>query len=728
MAATSPVGNVQGNSTNTTNAHHIHTRSTISSDLSYRLANTLRFGEYTPTFVMEGVETDQIPLYTSDSIDSLSLDAPLKGQVRKIKESFMVPDMAILPFAWDRIYVQPSSGDDVPQDANCVITNFQADISAVINSVWTTMGSSANIPSSPSASNVGAWYTAALRALVLTEYFYSHGSLLNVMGYKLASHCFCYKDGVNGTVFFDTVFDDFITTLFSPVFKITVSIPGSTQPRIFNGLSPDAQTGVSVRDYAPFRALLELFRENPACSITSVVNAAGTWSDISSAMTTAAGMFRLTPLIEIPAVNSADELASDVTALQPGALNYKRLAAYQMVCWHYYSNSRLDALYTADLYRQYFSNLFSNMIDRQASSVSASVLSAATHYSYNGMSLPYDWLSGHLYGLLSMYSFANLTTPTPITPSYTSLSASIDNVLDIFPYRMAAFAALFSFRRSLRYNDYFVGSRPRPLAPINTDVAVDQNMVSVIDITRSIQAQRFGNSIMRTGSKIENYVKSITGRAPSPDYHNPFFLTRETETIFGDEVQNTGEAQTTEAQSRTATLRSNAGRYHYTFHNDDRHTCTYMQIVHFDFPRFYCSTIERQFLHIDRFDMFNPDFQFIGDQPVYGVELGYGNGASIPLTFGYQTRDMEYKQRFDQAAGGFVNNLPGWILTDNIQRSMQITSLDSDFIRSYNSEFDQFYLALTGYSLGTYFHFIMITNNNVVDAKRMMALDPQILA
>ena len=91
------------------------------------------------------------------------------------------------------------------------------------------------------------------------------------------------------------------------------------------------------------------------------------------------------------------------------------------------------------------------------------------------------------------------------------------------------------------------------------------------------------------------------------------------------------------------------------------HPCIYLQIISFDIRRAYTRSVDRQMLHIDRFDMFNPDFQYIGDQPVYGVELGYADAlSSIPEVFAYQSRDMEYKQRFDVASGAFAaDNLPG---------------------------------------------------------------------
>lgn len=685
-----PKGIVQSNPANNTQGRHNRSFSTFDESLSYTKYNTLRFGEYTPSFEMEGVPTDEVSVNSKDLIDSLSLNAPFKGQIRKIKESFSVPLMAILPRNWDLIYTQPSNGDDVPQNANCVIFNFPARVFAM----WRTyLGYTFDLAPATFGNNADTalFYTSLLRVMILGEYFYSHGSLLNVSGYKMSAQ-FRYLNTDRTKVYsYDQWFDMVCAKYFSTVSGLTVMNPDGTIKGQYRGLSAD------VGDYhfqKSFRDLLSDFRENPALYI-SVINV-GDAPDGSDELT-AANFVNVTPIVE--------QDIEDVTALSSDACNLSRILAYQLVCAHFYSNSSIDFIYSAELYRQYMSDLLDG----------AQVYSELdlTSFEWNGHYLQYDVLSG--------YFLTQLFAPV-LASSWSSTSLSNP----VFAH-LAAFSAIFGYRRSLRYGDYFVGARPRPLAPVNTDVSVNNNMVSVVNITRNIQAQRFANAVMRSRSKIEEYVKSLFGKAPAPDYHNPFFLTRQTEMVFGDDVQNTAEGQTTEANSRTANFSSMVDNHTFTFHNDDSHPCIYMQIISFDIRRAYTRSVDRHFLHIDRYDMFNPDFQYIGDQPVYGIELGYPYNGRIPSIFAYQTRDQEYKQRFDVASGGFVENLPGWILTDNFRSFDEVQNIDPDFIRSYQTELDQFYLSLTGFSLGSYFHFICITRNNI-SAKRPMAVDPQILA
>lgn len=716
-------GVVMTNHANKVEGKHIHNYSTFTDTLSYRLYNTLRFGDYTPSFVMEGVERDSISVNTRDIIDSLSLKAPFKGSIRKIKESFMVPNMAILPRNWDLIYAQPSNGDDVPKDANCVIFDF----SKKFSTLWLSFlaGAPSALSSASTPQDFANFLTGLVRLLVLGEYVYSNGCLLNVCGAKYSRDFKCYHESLPHSSY-DEYFDFIISRAFSGIRSFVVNFQNGSQSisKRFKGLSSEEMPNGSLTN--SFRSFLELFRENPTAKfmpeffIESQFWAAGEVGYMNEGLTDymtyiqsellgasgTEGVLAQTPTFYY--TRSVDEPFDDeLKEMNPNTLNLSRILAYQLVCAHYYTNSSIDFVYSAELYRQYVRSFVSYLEPTNN-----------VFFTINGYSHEYDILSGKR---LSFALFTTINTQSENT--FYKLSTSIG----VLPRSLSLYAAIFAFRKSLRYGDYFVGSRPRPLAPINTDVSVNNNMVSVIDITKSIQAQRFANAVMRSRSKIEEYVESLFGKRPAPDYHNPFFLSRETEVIYGDEVQNTAEGQISNPNSRTANLASNNGQFTFTFHNDDMHPCIYLQIISFDIKRAYTRTIERQFMHVDRYDMFNPDFQYIGDQPIYGTELGYLFGTSYPAVFGYQTRDEEYKQRFDQASGGFVENLPGWILTDRDASIQSVGVLDPDFIRSYNTELDQFFLSLTGYSLGSYFHFICITNNNV-NAKRAMAVDPQILA
>lgn len=711
-------GLVDKNPANKTNGRHIHNYSTFDRSLSYRLYNTHRFGDYVPTFVMDGVPTDEVSLNSKDSIDSLSLKAPFKGSIRKIKESFMVPNMAILPMQWDRIYAQNSNGDDVPSDANCVLQNFPQNFKTLWTSVFSAVMA---LPRTSTAERV-TFLTGLIRALVLGEYVYSAGCLMHVLGYKATTQwsidMFDPNESRLNQYDFDWWFDQVIYEVFGSFINITVVEPVGSQnvTHRFYGLSTGSDANFG--GYQSFRELLELFRENPMCYVTgfsvSRTTTESAWNSNINALHQSYNLLDDTHIyIHTPDVNYIGDV-QDETSLNPNVLNLSRLLGYQLIVSHFYTNSSIDFIYSAELYRQYIYHLFIRAFGIPTAA-------SAFTFSWNGLRLEYDYLSGHI-----------LNRALALTGSYlTNFLSSFTSNTGAYLVPLAVYSAVFGFRKSLRYGDYFTASRPRPLAPINTDVSVNNNIVSVIDITRRIQAQRFGNAVMRTRSKIEEYVKSFFGRAPQPDFHNPFFLIRQEEIIFGDQVQNTGSAQTSVANSRTANFAGYLDRHTFTFHNDDAHPCIYYQIVSYDTPRAYTRSVERQFLHIDRFDMFNPDFQYIGDQPIYGIELGYYDVAlsnsNIPDVFAYTTRDMEYKQRYDQASGGFASGaLPGWSFTDKKLNNNVFNNLSPDFIRSRNSDIDYLFLSLTGYSLGNYFHFNCVTDNNV-SAKRPMAVDPQIL-
>lgn len=728
-------GIVDKNPANDTMGHHVRSYSTFDRSLSYRNYNTHRFGDYTPTFVMDGVPKDEITLNSSDDIDSLSLQAPFKGSLRKIKESFMVPNMAILPLQWDRIYAQNSNGDDVPLDANCILFNFPSGFRQLFTSISNSVSTLPDTTDAEVATNL----TAHLRMLVLGEYVYSTGSLLNSLGYKantqIAVNQIDSQTGTSYQITYDQWFDKVVEFLFEQFnsFEVIEPVGSGTVTHRFLGLNGQTQSS-SLDGWQPMRACIELFRENPLCYVSSSgLSYAVSRSAFASAVTGERSSYGV---LNVPAIFSwhlpTQAYQGDVpfgnttdpTTLNPNLLNLSRLLSYQLVCSHFYSNSSIDFIYSAELYRQYVFGLVSqlqNAIGQWSSNI---------QFSWNGYNLQYDYLSGHLlrYGLCIDPANPSVAVITSIRNALSTNFGSSNHYTLVI---LAVYAAIFGYRKSLRYGDYFTASRPRPLAPINTDVSVASNAVSVIDITRNIQAQRFANAVMRSRSKIEEYVKGLFGKAPQPDYHNPFFLTRQEEFIFGDQVQNTAEnTNTSLPQSRTSNWSSRQGRYTFTFHNEDMHPCTYLQIVSYDSPRAYSRSVERQFLIADRFDMFNPDFQFIGDQPIYGIELGYYDYLGIPNIFAYTTRDMEYKQRFDQCSGGFASgSLPGWAFTDYRLNNLFYGNavLNPDFIRSRNTDIDYLYLSLTGFSLGTYFHFTCVTDNNV-KAKRAMAVDPQILA
>ena len=134
-------------------------------------------------------------------------------------------------------------------------------------------------------------------------------------------------------------------------------------------------------------------------------------------------------------------------------------------------------------------------------------------------------------------------------------------------------------------------------------------------------------------------------------------------------------------------------------------------------------------MHVDRHDMFNPYLQYTGDQPIYSEEMNSSKAGSY---FGYKEAYAEFKEEVNTAFGGFLGALDGWAFTDEgvdaktADQVQELRQISPDFIRSNPAELDNFYLSLTGVSLVTYFHFIILTST-FFEARRKMAYKPQIL-
>lgn len=659
-----------GNKQNVATGKDVRTRSRFK--LDYHSFDTFRFGEIHPHFVMECVPGDKnVSVRSEHNLRTYSLSAPLMQKISMKKDYFAVPMEAILPFNWDKIYTNPVQGDDVPSDAGTYVADFSSLVATFVSN---------NIPSvtaktGASIAEFTAAYTEVFRWFLCAELFYSSGNLLSSLGIHL-SHTYSFEmtfsGSPSGRQSLDYYFD-----LFCSRFLQLVG-PNYKSFRVISDGASGSDVHIFHVDAIGLRSAIECMRDDLGTFYLDII-------PTSSSTTT----------INIPSFSITMRSIGDAT---PFGLNLARLFAYQIVCAHYYTDDHVDYIYSAELYREYILSLFSTSGVESIDFV---------HFDYNGVKCFYDYLSSAYFVLMiNGWSGGYIIPP------------------QIYSYLQA----IFGYKHSLRYKDYFVGSRTQPLAVGDVNVAVNNQEVSVVDVTQKTQLQRFLNSVNRSGRKFSNYIGELFGVHVAPDYHNPFFLGHTSDDIYGQEVENTAESQQSNANSITAILRSNASRYAFEFDAD--RPCIILGVTYFDIPRSYWESIERQNFHKDRFDMFNPYMQFIGDQKVYLQELSPAHLAYGINTFGYQLRHAEYKQRFNQAQGGFVENLPGFaFLNDygyNASQSLTDVKIGPSFIRSKNTELDRFYLSLTGYSLGSYFHFI-VDNYNDCSASRPMVYAPSIL-
>lgn len=680
--ATQQSGLVSGNRQNTPGGNTPRNRSKF--PLSYSQFQTERFAEYSPFFVEEGVSGDVLPLHSNHAVQTYTLKSPILQSLSKKSDFFVVPMQAILPLNWEKFYTNPNIGQDVPTDCGLGVENFWSKMSTLFNRSWSFVsGELANIPQTDAIT-----LAELLKFLIFFENIYSCGSLMETL--RISGHNWFRCDKADSTnpsqfisVTYDEMFDSFIGIIqqsLSTGEYISFTI-GTNQYRISS--SPLDVARSAVQDVT-LREALELMRDDLSFSVTSLTD-----STLISLLDSEAQRY------------SPSLLASDAP------LNLGRLWAYQLVVSHFYSNDHVDFIYSAELYRQYIRQLVTGTVTTGQ---------ANPFFSVNGLDYIYDSLSAfYCNRLLSNFSVSLGIFGLITNAQYPSLN-------EVYAY----FVSLFSFKRSLRFLDYFTGARAYPLAQITNGAnlaPVSNSAVDVVDLSRSSMMTRFLQAVNRSGRKFSNYMRELFGKTPAYDYHNPMYLAHVSDLVGAQETDNTGQAQVTDKIAVTSRFRATSSRYAFEFRPD--RDCIVIGITYYDLPRVYSRSTDAQNFYVNRFDMFNPYLQFIGDQGISEAEIGTDR-PSVSLNFGYTNRNMEYKQRYNGCSGGFCvpsTQLDNWIFpADTLQRKF-FHNIGPSFIRSFNSEIDRFYQRLSGYSLGTYYHFI-VRYDNRQDASRPMAYNP----
>lgn len=642
---------------------------------------TSRFGEYVPFFAFNSYEKDKVRQRNVTTTRSLSLKAPLMEDINLKRDYFQVYYDAILPINWDKCYIRPKRGDIVDwQKCSTNVADFRdkvRQITFAVKNLYIGLE-----PSTSPSSIIDGWF----KALTFLEMFYSDGALINHFGCHL-SRCLVIRafwDLDNNPSFsidvnFDQFFDRFCQMFLSQV--RSEFDPNPNPDSFILSYSVVGQTSSAykrVNNASDLRVLLALYREGQVVNLSV--------SDIIADDLSTLRTFLRAQYMWQANYSGENSFSFDLAPLW----------AYQIACAHFYSDDNVDYVFSAELFRSLIGSYIADSNE------------GYDYFSYNSQLYQYDNLSAYYFDV-----FVNF-----VLIGEGNISGSLGSY----------FRLLFSFNRSLRYQDYFAGARTAPIAVGDeTEVAVDDNKVSVVDITRSIQWQRLLNNIQRLPQEIGRFISASTGKNQSFDYHNPGWLAHTKDTVFAAEVENTGSAQVSEPNSVTATLRGKSSDKEFTFESD--RPCIIVGIQYFDIRRAYFTGVKRVLQNESREDMFMPELQYIGDQPIYNSELDSSKRQS---PFGYTEQYNWLKQNYDEAMGGFVNNaLPGWafLFDPDFYYPKGLSApyhISPDFIRSLAPELDRFFLSLTGYSLGTYFHFQQKVVN-ITSASRNMVRHSQIL-
>lgn len=660
-------------------------------NLTRPLFQTERYADINLIEAVEGVEGDKLNFASKHSIRSYTLKAPVEFELYKKKTYFAVNNLAILPNNWKKVYKQPNKGDDVDYHVNCV-SDYQVFLYRLLTKLK-------NIPNDQ---YLGSFFSATKdnynylwRILLLLESIHSDGSLLASMNGHF-SRMIKVSDGKTFDAWLEETFEHFRNTVL--IFKLP-----SISTKYF-AVVPVDPTYINV----DLRSAIDLLRTFSDFAI--VFNNTDAYKNQYNYLLSRLQMLSLSYDADISDPDNARE---------EDAINFSRLVAYQLVCSQFYTRDSVDNIYTAE---EFIDNAKSTILEA-VSMYSTGGVSRGTwpQFTYNGSKVDYDVFSGMI-----------IDTVLAIFDGYGTQamhSITFDHVLSAYNY----LHMLFFYRKSLRYGDYFVGAKTLPYAPMDVTADVVANGVSALDMTRSIAAQRFANAVERVSNTWKDYLKGITGGTASPNPYEPRFLASSTSQVSGFQVENTSERQFTNENITTILKSSNSN---YVYEMEVSEPCIIIGVSTYEVPRVYSATVDRFFHHTDRFNMFNKFFQNIGDQEISQNER---NASFITtLTFGYTPRHMEYKQRYPIAAGGFVNNLPGYaFITDNEESGQDIfdmgtgvandyTKISSFYLRNRNSEFDRFYASLTGLGLASYFHF-QVKYYNICHATRQMEYSPSIL-
>lgn len=731
---------------------------------NYSLYATHQFGVNSPFYVSEGVADDDISLRTNIDTDTFTLKAPLMQPVKRSVDYFQVPFRSIMPETAELLITNPLRGDDVNPFAvtpnlgrgsfeaflrSCFLSSNDTNrrgINSILNGSAYAEGAIGVKTGSAYLEDAGA---RVFRFIQVMNLFLSKGSLVNHLGINLRKQARVrYVGNASARLDYDA-FVDLFCAWFVEKFDITPDSGAGFYAHFGKLYTSGTPSDSSASDYndryqadfdsvrvrfnpisssdISFREFVALLNEGRLLlSISDIIGFKDDYVDLSSVS------FEYgTPYFEITtSITTSIDYKNPVGDQHSKRVNLLRLAAYQVVCAEFYTSDTVDDVYSARLYHQNMRSLL--LASGLSGGYMDSYLPAASMYFwYNGTRIEYDVFSG--------YFVNSIINGVALNEAVTNLVQAPAALLVLLPptiandqNNVAAIATfgylhnLFGFQRSLKFQDYFVGARTRPLAVGDVTVGVDtgSNTVDVIDVSKKIQVQRFLNQVNRIGRKFSDYVRGILGDKPMPDAHDPIFLGHVVDTIGAEETANTGDAQYETASGITSKFRSNSNRYGFDVHVAE--PSILVGILNYDIPRVYSSVTDREVYHLDRYEFFNPYMQFVGDQEVFVDELEPGSAGN----FAYQIRYAEYRQRVDRAVGGFDGYLPGYakvIDSDDIRNIYtRSLTLGSDFIRSRMSDIDEFYLSLTGFSLASYFHFIDRIDMSVT-ARRPMAFAPSIL-
>lgn len=675
-------------------------------DLTHAELITPRYGEITPSMHLDTVPGDRTVVHDNTKLILNQINGNLLSTVNQYVDSFYVPLRSVYPMNYEKLIPNPVKGEDLPNSALPQVPLYHYFYSLVLGSndpgglllsgdeyspqvldyYYDLFADNADMTSSEFS-----YYVARVTLLAT---ILSRGQLLDYLGLQFDDSVLNATQSSKLQAAIDRYFSELWNLVYSKNIGAIWSYPVSLSSDVIDGTV--TAKGHDVSTLSMFRnALSDIFEAGRFPVILeneATVEYPESFSDALIEFVDMVAVLFGAFVVDGTSLSHLDDIDAKEDPFRIGTLNIGKILAYQQVVAHYYTNDRVDNVYSSDLFMQ---NLRSVMFP----SIFGRTTTEPT-FEMNGVSYEYDYIS---YGGF----FASLIS---------------DLLQDGKLNRQWLFGTLmFLLRRSLRYGDMLTTSRINMLAIDNGQLGinVDGGQVSPIDVTRNLLIQRYLNAVNYVGQGFLQYMSSIYGIKPSDTGTIPRFISHRKIVLQNQITNNTADnqgAQTTNLVGYSDTLGFDV------FIDDFGYL---ISLTSFDVLPIYKSGIESTYHLDDRYSYFNPMMQGIGDQPVRSSELlGFPNLRDD--VFGYQMRDYTYKWKLSKAHGAFCNSLPGFLISHPINAFNDTSdeydiNINPDYIREKPAVLDSVVPQMTGISPAEYYHFIVACTNQVHCARKIQA-------
>lgn len=675
-------------------------------DLTHQEFLSPRFGEITPCMHLNTVPADRIVCVDNTKTILNQINGNLLSKVNQYVDTFYVPKRCIYPNNYEKLIPNPTKGDDLPNAAlpmfpiGALVYSYLRSVTLSVRLLWPEQGTDDTRTIKDIMASADDDYSISRMYLLST--ILSRGQLLDYLGVQFDNRFENNKsrlqsliDSFQRAVYLAISSNDGFNENGRYIYRFNREL---TDNLVDYEQSLSSGFARKITNLSEFRDVVSDIFESGYLPFfnftTSGVDMTGITESYYSLYAELISLFGTVYLYDEDTF--INDLNTSEDPFRSGYISLDKPMAYQLLVAQYFTNNTVDNIFNSDLYLQLLRSVMFPANPDTGFSLEPTFL-------YNGVSTEYDL----------------------ITPGAASFSLLTDSLITGAVHRQEVFMTLlFMLRRSLRYGDYFTTARPNMLAVGQLSINVENGMVSPVDVTRNLLAQRYLNAANYIGSGFLPYYNSIFGVTPSDTGTFPRFISHRKISLDNQITNNTGDNQ---GYQTTNLLGYTDEKLGFDVFIDDFGVI--ISTISYDVLPVYTSGFDADLFMADRFDMFNPMMQNMGDQPIMLSEL-IGDFSLRGTIFGYTMRDSQYKFKNSRAHGAFVNSLPGFLVKypldrfiprDTFYASLEISP---DFIRDKPVYLDATVPVSTGVSPAEYFHFLVSVTNQVNTARKITATPP----